>query len=69
MPLTCCQIVRKGRFVSALPWFEQGAPISLGDAKAHHGSVGKLALVQHTRGFGRVTEVLGSIDSIAAVMR
>ncbi|MCW2973150.1 MAG: ribonuclease [Thermoleophilia bacterium] len=69
MPLTCCQIVRKGRFVSALPWFENGASISLGDAKAHHGSVGKLALVQHTREFGRVTEVLGPIDSITAVMR
>ena len=69
MPLVCCQIVRKARFVTALPWFENGSPISLGDAKAHYGSVGKLALVQHARGFGRVVEVLGPIDSISAVMR
>lgn len=70
MSLTCCQLVKRGRYVAAEPWFEAGATIALGDAKKHHGEVGKLALVQGgRRGVGRVVEVLGSVDSIHAAMR
>lgn len=70
MSLTCCQLVKRGRYVAAEPWFEQGATIALGDAKKHHDSVGRLALVQvGGRGVGRVAEVLGPVDSIHAAMR
>jgi ribonuclease R len=68
--LTCCQLVKHGRYVAAHPWFEPGATVALGDAKRHMGDVGKLVLVQSgARNVGRVVEVLGSIDSIHAVMR
>ncbi|MCW2925527.1 MAG: hypothetical protein JWM98_2931 [Thermoleophilia bacterium] len=67
--ITCCELVKHGRYVAAHPWFEPGATIALGDAKRHHADVGKLALVQNSRGAGRVVEVLGSVDSIHAAMR
>lgn len=70
MGLICCQIVRKGRFVSAQPWFEHGHPISLGNAKSHPDAVGKLAIVDaNHQNVGRIVEVLGSIDSVHAAMR
>ncbi|MCW2956021.1 MAG: ribonuclease, partial [Thermoleophilia bacterium] len=70
MPLVCCQLVRKGRFVIAQPWFEPGHNVTLGDAKRRAGDVGKLALVfANQKNVGHVVEVLGSIDSVHAAMR
>ena len=70
MALTCCQLVKHGRYVAAHPWFEPGAVIALGNAKQHMDDMGKLALVQAGhRNVGRVVEVLGSVESIHAVMR
>ena len=70
MALTCCQLVKHGRYVAAHPWFDTGATIALGDAKKHHDDVGQLALVQSgAKRVGRVVEVLGSAESIHAVMR
>jgi ribonuclease R len=68
--LVCCQLVKHARYVAAHPWLEPGATIALGNAKQHAGDIGKLALVQAgARNVGRVVEVLGSVDSIHAVMR
>jgi ribonuclease R len=68
--ITCCQLVKRGRYVGAEPWFEPGNTIALGNAKQHWADIGKLALVQGgAKGAGRVIEVLGSIDSIHAAMR
>jgi len=61
--------VKKGRYVAAEPWFEPGETVALGDAKKHHGDVGKLVLVAGTKRMGRVVEVLGSVDSVHAAMR
>lgn len=70
MSITCCQLVKKGRYVAAEPWFEPGGTIALGNAKQHWASIGRLALVQGgAKGVGRVIEVLGSVDSIHAAMR
>ncbi len=70
MSLVCCQLAKQGRFVTAQPWLEPGATISLGNGKQFAGDVGKLVLVQSAgRDVGRVVEVLGSVDSIRAVMR
>ncbi|MCB0879984.1 MAG: RNB domain-containing ribonuclease [Thermoleophilia bacterium] len=70
MSLVCCQLVKHARYVAAHPWFEPGATISLGNAKHHVDDIGQLALVQAgARNVGRVVEVLGSVDSIHAVMR
>ncbi|MEO6867338.1 MAG: RNB domain-containing ribonuclease, partial [Gaiellales bacterium] len=70
MSLTCCQLIKHGRYVAAHPWFEQGSPIALGNAKQHFADVGQLVLVQATQhNVGRVVEVLGSADSIHAAMR
>lgn len=70
MALTCCQLVKHGRYVAAHPWFDQGSPIALGNAKQHVGHVGQLALVQASgRNVGRVVEVLGPVSSVHAAMR
>lgn len=70
MSLTCCQLVKHGRFVAAHPWFDNGSPITLGNAKQHMGDIGSLVLVQASvRGVGRVVEVLGSSDSVHVAMR
>jgi ribonuclease R len=67
--IVCCQLVKKGRYVAAEPWFKPSGTIALGNGKQHAGDAGKLALVDAGRGVGRVIEVLGSIDSIHAAMR
>ncbi len=70
MALTCCQLLKHGKYVAAHPWFEPGATIALGNAKQYMGDIGSLALVQAgARNVGRVVEVLGSVESIHAVMR
>ena len=69
MTITCCQLSKHAKHVAAQPWFEPGATIALADGKRHMDDVGKLALVQHGPGVGRVVEVLGSVDSISALMR
>ncbi len=70
MSLTCCQLLKHGKYVAAHPWFEPGATIALGNAKQHMEHIGQLALVQAgARNVGRVVEVLGSVESIHAVMR
>ncbi|MCW2920150.1 MAG: Exoribonuclease, partial [Thermoleophilia bacterium] len=70
MSLTCCQLLKHGKYVAAHPWFEPGATIALGNAKQHMEHIGKLVLVQAgARNVGRIVEVLGSVESIHAVMR
>ena len=69
MSLVCCELVRKGRFVAAEPWFEGGALISLAHAKRYSDDVGKLAVVAASREVGRVVEVLGPENDIHAVLR
>jgi ribonuclease R len=68
--LTCCQLVKHGRYVAAHPWFDAGATIALGNAKQYMDAVGQLALVQASgKHVGRVVEVLGSPESVHAAMR
>lgn len=69
MPLLCCELVRRGRYVVAEPYFEGGAIISLADGKRLVGREGSLAIIAAAGAMGRTIEVLGSEDNIDSVMR
>lgn len=67
--LVCCELVKRGRFVAAEPYFEGGQLISLAHAKRYAADVGSLAVIAASRTVGRVVEVLGGEDDIHAVLR
>jgi ribonuclease R len=69
MGLVCCQIVKRGRYVAAEPYFEGGTLISLSNAKQYAHAEGQLAIVAATRSVGRVLELIGSEDNLRGVLR
>jgi ribonuclease R len=69
--MRCCQLLRKGRFLVAEPFFEPGDPITVANGKKYMGDAGQLALlaVGGSGKVGHLIELLGDVHDLRAVMR
>lgn len=70
MPLVCCEVVRRGRFLVADPYLEPGYPLALGRRGSAVAHEGELVLAELAPGGGRarVVERLGSPWDIRALL-
>ncbi len=68
--MIACEIVRRGRFLVADPYFEPGQPLALGKLGRHQPDPGELVLVERSPdgNRGRVVERLGSPRDIRCVL-
>ena len=69
LPPAVCEVARRGKLLVAEPFFEPGLPITLGRRTALPAREGDLVAVEPVGRGGRVVEVIGRSDDIAAVLR
>jgi ribonuclease R len=68
MPLTVCELARRGKLLVGEPFFEGGVPVLVDRKGAGEASVGDLVLVRPGRGRARLERVFGRADHIEAVL-
>ena len=68
-PPAVCEVARRGKLLVAEPFFEPGLPITLGRRAALPAREGDLVAVEREGRGGRVVDVIGRSDDVAAVLR
>ena len=68
-PLVACTVERRGRFLVAQPFFDEGQQLALGRRSGLAVEAGELVVVEAAGGSARVVERLGSPDDIGDVLR
>jgi ribonuclease R len=67
--LVACTVERRGRFLVAQPFFDEGQQLALGRRSGLAVEAGELVVVERAGGSARVVERLGSPDDVAHVLR
>ena len=67
--LVACTVERRGRFLVAQPFFDEGQQLALGRRSGLAVEAGELVVVEHAGGSARVVERLGSPDHVGHVLR
>jgi ribonuclease R len=67
--LVACTVERRGRFLVAQPFFDEGQQLALGRRSGHAVQAGELVVVEHAGGSARIVERLGSPDDVGHVLR
>ncbi|HEY3613868.1 MAG TPA: ribonuclease catalytic domain-containing protein, partial [Gaiellales bacterium] len=67
--LIACTVERRGRFLVASPFFDEGQQLALGRRSGQAVQAGELVVVEQSRGSARVVERLGSPDDVGHVLR
>jgi ribonuclease R len=67
--LVACTVERRGRFLVAQPFFDDGQQLALGRRSGLAVQAGELVVVEHAGGSARVVERLGSPDHVGHVLR
>jgi ribonuclease R len=67
--LVACTVERRGRFLVAQPFFDEGQQLALGRRSGLAVQAGELVVVEHAGGSARVVERLGSPDDVGHVLR
>ena len=67
--LVACIVERRGRFLVAQPFFDDGQQLALGRRSGQAVEAGELVVVEHAGGSARVVERLGSPDHVGHVLR
>ncbi len=67
--LVACTVERRGRFLVAVPFFDEGQQLALGRRSGLAVAAGELVAVEQARGSARVVERLGSPDDVGGVLR
>ena len=67
--LVACTVERRGRFLVAQPFFEEGQQLALGRRSGLAVQAGELVVVEGAGGSARVVERLGSPDDVGHVLR
>ena len=67
--LVACTVERRGRFLVAQPFFDEGQQLALGRRSGLAVEAGELVVVEHAGGSARVVERLGLPDHVGHVLR
>ena len=67
--LVACIVERRGRFLVAQPFFDEGQQLALGRRSGQAVQAGELVVVEQAGGSARVVERLGSPDDVGHVLR
>ena len=67
--LVACTVERRGRFLVAQPFFDEGQQLALGRRAGLAVHAGELVVVEAAGGSARVVERLGSPDDVSDVLR
>ena len=67
--LVACTVERRGRFLVAQPFFDEGQQLALGRRSGLAVEAGELVVVERAGGSARVVERLGSPDHVGHVLR
>jgi ribonuclease R len=67
--LIACTVERRGRFLVASPFFDEGQQLALGRRSGQAVEAGELVVVEQSGGSARVVERLGSPDHVGHVLR
>jgi ribonuclease R len=67
--LIACTVERRGRFLVAAPFFDDGQQLALGRRSGQAVEAGELVVVEQSGGSARVVERLGSPDDVGHVLR
>jgi ribonuclease R len=67
--LVACTVERRGRFLVAQPFFDDGQQLSLGRRSGLAVEAGELVVVEHAGGSARIVERLGSPEHVGHVLR
>jgi ribonuclease R len=67
--LIACTVERRGRFLVAAPFFDDGQQLALGRRSGQAVQAGELVVVEQSGGSARVVERLGSPDDVGHVLR
>jgi ribonuclease R len=67
--LVACTVERRGRFLVAQPFFDEGQQLALGRRSGLAVQAGELVVVEQAGGSARVVERLGSPDDVQDVLR
>jgi ribonuclease R len=67
--LVACIVERRGRFLVAQPFFDEGQQLALGRRSGQPVQAGELVVVEHAGGSARVVERLGAPDHVGHVLR
>ena len=67
--LVACTVERRGRFLVAQPFFDEGQQLALGRRSGLAVEAGELVVVERAGGSARVVERLGSPDDVGHVLR
>jgi ribonuclease R len=67
--LIACTVERRGRFLVAQPFFDEGQQLALGRRSGQAVQAGELVVVEQSGGSARVVERLGSPEDVGHVLR
>ena len=67
--LIACTVERRGRFLVAQPFFDEGQQLALGRRSGQAVQAGELVVVEQAGGSARVVERLGSPEDVGHVLR